>query len=117
MTDSVRTPFQREFDEYKLTSELPEVLLVYVHPHIGGAMDLSNGFSSLKPTGIDTERWVMSPVWFTTPNVIHGLLHRKGPNQIFFMGYKCERCNHIFLVPEIKSVDELGEKMRHGCHV
>ena len=105
---------RREFHEYKLATSLPEVLLIYGHPRMYAAQEPVDRPSTLN---FDSHKWAMERIWFTTPIRIHGLLHMEAPAQIFFMGYKCSNCNRIFLVPDIKDINELSDQMRHACHV
>lgn len=106
---------QHQFSEYKFAASIPEILLIYGHPRIPAGVkpgiDISTTFD------IDSHRWVMERIWFTTPTRISGLLHMAGPVQTFFMGYKCGKCDRIFLVPDIKDLNGLSDAMRHFCHV
>jgi hypothetical protein len=59
---------------------------------------------------------LMRQIWFTTPKRIHGIWHFDMPNQLLFMGYECQDCNEIFLVPDsVNDVNGLHEAMRHKC--
>ena len=59
---------------------------------------------------------LMSQQFFTTGKRIHGILHYDGPTQIFFIGYLCNACSEIFLVPDTVVDDStLSEAMSHGC--
>jgi hypothetical protein len=111
--ESVRSHNKRDFDEYKIAASLPDILLIYGTPRMyAGALPLTN----LSTVDLDANRWVMQRFWFTTPTRIHGLLHFQSPAQLFFVGYKCDCCDRIFLVPAIKDSNELANAMRHACH-
>jgi hypothetical protein len=113
--DLIREQTRRDFSELTLAMSLPEILFIYAEPHVlaGAAKaDLTVGAFNL-----DEHRYAMSKMWFYTPNRVHGLLHYQGPVQLFFLGYLCTKCGRVFLVPDIKSIDDLSDKMRHACHV
>ena len=104
----------RECNEFRLVSSLPEILLIYGHPRMyAGAEPLVRDLSTLD---LDSHRWVMSQMFFSTPTRIHGLLHYQSPSQLFFLGYKCGKCDQVYLVPEVKDTNELANAMRHACH-
>lgn len=63
-------------------------------------------------------RIIMHSVYYTTNKRIHGLRHYESTNQLFFLGYECQECGEVFLVPEsVKDQGTLGEAMQHGCTV
>lgn len=104
-----------EIDEHKLAASLPEILLIYGHPRMYAGADPIHGLSP-RDFDLDSHKWVMLQMFFSTPTRIHGLLHLESASQIFFIGYKCERCNRIYLVPDVKDSNEVANAMRHACH-
>jgi hypothetical protein len=65
---------------------------------------------------IPDRRILMRQVWYTTPKLVHGLLHYDGPHQLFFVGYECGRCGEIFLVSDtVEDEAGLAGALRHGC--
>jgi len=91
----------------------------------------------IKP-GIDVagvywqDSFVMNIQWFASVEPVHGLLmYDAGPSahlgagpilkreehRWFFFGYRCEQCQHTFLVPSsLKSADYLPNVLHHTCH-
>lgn len=58
----------------------------------------------------------MEQLWYTTPQKIHGIFHYEGPTQLFFCGYKCNKCNEVFLVPDtVDNEPRLICALRHAC--
>ena len=122
--ESILSHKRREFAEFELAASLPEILLIYAasRPLPIGAVEVG---LDTRTFDLDAHRCVMSKMWFYTPNRVHGMLHYhslqnkindKRPMQLYFLGYLCSKCNQIFLVPDIKSSEELPDKMRHSCH-
>ena len=115
MTSHVQEQSRREFAEFELAASLPEILFVYGTPRLpAGAMEVDLNTSTFD---LDAHRRAMEKIWFFTPNRVNGVLHYQGPARLFFLGYKCSDCNRVFLVPDIKSSNELFDAMRHACHV
>ncbi len=59
---------------------------------------------------------VMTCVWYTSPNRIHGYFYLEKNGVGYFVGYKCNECQEVFLVPD--TVEENGEfhnAMQHKC--
>ena len=102
-----------EFDKWKFVKDLPPILVINV-PHYPLAGGLRPGFD-INATFQD-DRILMKQVFYSTHKRIHGFLHYDGPTQLFFMGYECQMCNEIFLVPdEVHDNYTLAEAMKHGC--
>ena len=100
-----------DFAKWKFAGSLPTTLVLAADiPLLGGAVGFD--FDRVIPD----RRIHMRQVWFTTPRLVHGLLHYDGPHQLFFVGYECGRCGKIFLVPDTVG-DEPGlvQALRHGC--
>jgi hypothetical protein len=103
-----------EFDKWKFAKDLPPVLLINV-PHYPLAGASQSGFD-INAVFFNDDRILMRQVFYSTPKRIHGLLHYDGTAQLFFMGYECQMCNEIFLVPdEVHDIYTLAEAMKHGC--
>jgi hypothetical protein len=65
---------------------------------------------------INDERFLLIQVLYTTHDRIHGLLHYEGATQLFFVGYKCGKCDQVFLVPDTVHDDPtLAGSLRHYC--
>lgn len=114
-------------------SGIPFHIIQYDSPKVpGGAMYPGADFSIVDT--MDMGRWVMELVCFSTRDKVKGLLiweHYRSPRQLiskemafqppptgelYFFGYKCQRCKSIYLVPDsIKSVDDLPAAMWHEC--
>lgn len=115
-------------------SGMPFHIVQYDSPKVpSGAMRPGADFSVVET--MDMGRWVMELVCFSTRDKVKGLLiweHYRSPRQFiskemafqtpqptgerYFFGYKCSRCNAIYLVPDtIKSVDDLLTAMWHEC--
>lgn len=103
------------FDKWKFAGSLPQNLVM--------RQDYSSLLVGAIATGMDINsvdpfdnRFLMQQIVYITPDRVHGLLHYESPSQIFFMGYKCSRCEQVFLVPDSVS-DEftLVQSMRHHC--
>jgi hypothetical protein len=102
------------FDQQTFAGALPTVFVVQPDfpPTPTGAA--TPGFDV--GAGIRDDRFLMKLLHFITPKRVHGLLHYDGVNQLFFMGYECQRCNRIFLVPDnVAGQDELPQALRHSC--
>ena len=59
---------------------------------------------------------IMTCVWYPSPYCIHGYFYIKKGEVGYFVGYKCEECGEVFLVPD--TVEENGEfhnAMIHKC--
>lgn len=97
----------------KFAGSLPATLVFAVDtPLPYGAAAMGFGISQVIPD----RSIIMSQVWYTTPKLIHGLLHYDGPRQLFFVGYECGQCGEIFLVPDtVEDEARLALELRHGC--
>jgi hypothetical protein len=106
---------QSNLDRHQFAGNLPPVLVLNADlpPIPCGAIAPGFGIS----TPIPDRRILMHQVWYTTPKRIHGLFHYDGPTQLFFVGYECQECHEVFLVPDSVEQDEvnLAAAVRHGC--
>lgn len=98
-----------EFERHKFVAMMPHVIQVPTRVGLpGGAF---NDF----PT-VTVDYFAMTQVWFTTNERVHGIFHYEGATQLFFLGYKCGKCNEVFLVPDtVTDEEQLLTAMQHGC--
>lgn len=102
-----------DFDRHKFTSSMPPIIRVPVRlKPVGGAIAPGEDISRVQLE----DAFLMVQQWFTTSKRIHGILHYESPTQLFFLGYECNACHEIFLVPDsVKDDADLMEAMRHSC--
>ena len=102
---------QTDFAKWNFAGSLPATLVFAADmPLLSGAMAFD--FNRVIPDS----RILMRQVWYTTPKLVHGLLHYDGPHQLFFVGYECGRCGEIFLVSDtVEDEAGLAGALRHGC--
>ena len=81
-TDLIHDQNRREFDECKLASSLPDVLVIYGNPKLPTSA-IGPDPAVFTTVDIDSNRWVMERIWFVTPTRIHGLLHLQTLTQLF----------------------------------
>lgn len=104
-----------DFAEYKLAVSLPDRLIIYGTPKIpyGAAVP---GFD-ISTVDIDSNRWLMEKMFFSTHTRIYDVLHLQTVTQLFFIGYKCGKCQRVFLVPEkVQDDSDVANSVRHACH-
>jgi hypothetical protein len=97
----------------------------------GGAMCAGDDFSVISVDS--TYQWLMELTMFHTPVPVQGLLMwsrqrqfmpiagskfppPQPPPELYFFGYKCQRCGQIYLLPDsVKVPDEIPAAMQHEC--
>ena len=92
-------------------SSFPTTLVIAADPQIPcGAVFPGTDFT------IPDRRIIFQQVRFSTPKRIYGLLHGYVPPNLLFLGYECQNCNKIFLVPDtVTGHNDLVRAMRHRC--
>src|SRR5579863_7642789 len=102
---------QSGFQKFKFAGSLPTVIVCrrdFSPVLAGGAVEFDTSQS------IDDDRFLMQQVFYTTPDRIHGVLHYAGPNQLFFIGYKCGLCSKVYLLPDsVKDETSVHQALRH----
>jgi hypothetical protein len=103
----------KEFQRYNFTASLPPLIRIPVRLMVPGGA-IADGYDINRVQLEDA--FLMIQKVYTTEKRIHGVLHHEGVNQTFFIGYECNVCHEIFLVPDtVVDLCSLGEAMRHGC--
>src|ERR1700678_4389603 len=88
-----------DFERHKFVSKMPPLIRINVNLRpIGGAGAINPDYDVLHVQLEDAV--LMMQQFFTTGKRIHGILHYEGLTQLFFMGYECNACHKIFLVPD-----------------
>jgi hypothetical protein len=108
---------------------LPPYVQCTTTPRMGGAREPGTDITDVQYWN---DHFIMNIQWFGSAEPVNGLLmYDAGSSQRLrgslipepqkhnwlFFGYRCERCQHTFLVPSsLKSADYLPNVLHHSCH-